>query len=313
MIGFGRLQEMGVVGMRFAAVFCVALMLGASGCKKSAPVPVASQTAPAKTFSLRGRIVSTDAAKGEVTVAHQAIPGFMGAMTMPYKLAQPEVLSELHPGDVITAKLLVDKDADGYTNPRLDEVVVVGQARPDYKPTVMYHVPAAGDEVPDFTLLNQSGKTIHLGEFKGKAVLLTFVYTRCPLPDYCPRMNTNFKKIDKALAAGDPAVYAKTHMLSISFDPTYDTPTVLRTYGGGQTGQLTNETFQHWEFVVPPAKDLPEIEHYFDLGVTPGDDNTLNHSLSTVLIGRDGKVVAFYPTNDWSSDDVLAQMKQAAQ
>ena len=96
-----------------------------------------------------------------------AIPGFMGAMTMPYKLAAPETISELHVGDVITARLLVE-DGPGAGDARLDQVVVVGQARPDTVPAVQYHVPAAGDAVPDFHLLNQSGRVIHLGQFKGE-------------------------------------------------------------------------------------------------------------------------------------------------
>ncbi len=297
--------------MRFTAVLGFSLALSVAGCRKSAPAPAVAAGQPAKTFTLRGRVVSTNAAHGEVTVAHQAIPGFMGAMTMPYKLVQPEILSELHPGDTITAQLLVDKDSDGYLNPRLDHVVIVGQTRPDYKPQSQYHVPEPGEQVPDFKLLNQSGKTIHLGGFKGKAVLLTFIYTRCPLADYCPRMSTNFAQIDKALA-GDPKLYGGTHLLSISFDPAYDTPAVLRSYGGAHTGQFTNETFKHWDFAAPSAADLTEVEHYFDVGVTPGDDRTLNHSMATALIGKDGKVVAFYPSNDWKVEDVLAKLKEAA-
>ncbi|QHN04217.1 redoxin domain-containing protein [Granulicella sp. WH15] len=296
---------------RFTAVLGLSLVLSVAGCRKSAPAPTVAAGQPAKTFTLRGRIVSTNAAHGEVTVAHQAIPGFMGAMTMPYKLVQPEILSELHPGDTITAQLLVDKDSDGYLNPRLDHVVIVGQTRPDYKPQSQYHVPEPGESVPDFKLLNQSGKTIHLGGFKGKAVLLTFIYTRCPLADYCPRMSTNFAQIDKALAA-EPKLYGSTHLLSISFDPAYDTPAVLRSYGGAHTGQFTNETFKHWDFAAPSAADLTDVEHYFDVGVTPGDDRTLNHSMATALIGKDGKVVAFYPSNDWQVEDVLAKLKEAA-
>jgi protein SCO1/2 len=295
--------------MRVALLVSLALLLPVAGCRKSSPPP--SQTGPAATFHLRGTVVSTDAANGEVTLDHGTIPGYMRAMTMPYKLVQPPVLSELHPGDVVTADVLVDKDADGYFNPRLDHIVVVAQARPDYKPSTQYHVPAAGDAVPDFSLVNQSDKTIHFGQFKGKVLLLTFIYTRCPLADYCPRMSDNFAAIDKALAA-DPDLYAKTHLLSISFDPAYDTPAVLRSYGGAHTGQFTNETFKHWDFAAPPIAELPGLEQYFDVGVTPGDDRTLNHSLSTVLIGRDGKVIAFYPTNDWKPADVLAQMKRAA-
>lgn len=283
------------------------------GCR---PQPAAKPTPTVtKQFHLRGKVVATDAATGEVTLEHEAIPGFMEAMTMPYKLVTPNVISELHAGDVLTADLLVDQISPdpegGYRNARLDNLVVVAQAKPDYKPAVEFHVPKAGDEVPDFALLNQSDKTIHLKQFRGRVVLMTFIYTRCQLADFCPRMSRNFAEIDKQLAA-DPALYAKTHLISVSFDPAYDTPSVLRSYGGAYTGLYTREQFKHWDFAAPPVKELPAMTQFFDVGVTPGDSKSLTHSLSTVLIGRDGKVLAWYPTNDWKVSDVVAAMKQAA-
>jgi protein SCO1/2 len=283
-----------------------------AGCKSSGPaVPAASSQQ--KTFHLRGKIVAVDAAGGHITVDHGAIAGYMDAMTMSYKLVQPETISELHVGDIITANVVVDYDAAGPLNPRLDQIVVVGQARPDTKPTVQYHVPKAGDAVPNFALLNQSGKTIHLEQFRGKVLLLTFIYTRCPMSDFCPRMSANFAEIDKGLAA-DQGLYAKTHLLSVSFDPKYDTPQVLRSYGGAHTGRFTEEDFKHWDFAAPTVAELPTLEQYFDVGVTgdSSDPSSIQHSLSTVLIGKDGKVLAWYPTNDWKPADVLKQVEQAA-
>lgn len=294
---------------RIALFTALSLALLASGCHR-APSPAATHSSAAQaTFHIRGKVVSTDAS--HVTLDGEAVPGFMEAMTMPYKLKDPIVATELHPGDEITATILADKDSDGqYSNVVLDHIVIVGQARPDYKPAVQYHVPKAGDAVPDFKLLNQSGRMIHLGQFKGKVLLLTFIYTRCPLADYCPRMSHNFADVDHALAK-DPKVYKQTHLLSISFDPAYDTPKVLRSYGGAYTGQYTKEKFLHWDFAAPPEKELAAVTEYFDVGVTPGQNKTLTHSLSTVLIGKDGKVIAWYPTNDWKPADIVAQMKKA--
>ena len=286
-----------------------------SGCHSGSPESVASSAGrpEAKTYHLRGKIVATSPAGAQVTVNHQAIPGLMDAMTMPYKVVDPSVLSELHPGDLITARVLVDSTPDGPSNARLDNIVVTAQARPDYQQAVTYHVPAPGDAVPDFHLLNQSGKQIDLAQFRGKAVLLTFIYTRCPLADFCPRMSSNFAEIDKALAADKP-LYKKTHLLSVSFDPKYDTPTVLRSYGGAHTGRFTDEDFAHWDFAAPSIAELPKLEQYFDVGVTSDSVNpsSIQHSLSTVLIGKNGKVIAWYPTNDWKVPEVLEQLKQAA-
>jgi len=268
-------------------------------------------TAAEKWYPIRGVIVSTDADKGEVMLKHEAIPGFMEAMTMSYKLKDPTIISELHAGDVITATLMTKQKSSGPYDMRLDHIVVIAEARPDTKPAVVYHVPAPGDAVPDVPLLNQSGRKIRLSQFRGKVVLLTFIYTRCTVADYCPKMSRNFAEIDKALAA-NPAVYAKTHLLSISFDPQYDTPRVLRSYGGAYTGKYTNETFGHWDFAAPSVADLPRVEQFFDLGITPGDAGSLMHSLATVVVGKDGRVVAYYPTNEWTPDQLLAQIDKAA-
>jgi protein SCO1/2 len=271
----------------------------------------ASKPEPSKEYPVRGVIVSVNATKGSIELNAETIPGFMEAMEMSYALEDKTIVSELHPGDKITATLAVDHDAAGPVNMRLRNIVVIAQARPDYKPVVQYHVPAAGDEVPDFALLNQTDKKISLKQFRGKVLLMTFVYTRCTLTTFCLRMSQNFAEIDKALAA-DPALYAKTHLLSVSFDPGYDTPKVLRSYGEAYTGKYAKETFAHWDFAAPTEQELPKMEQFFDLGVTKAEDGTLQHSLSTVVIGKDGKVVAFYPTNDWAIGTVLAEIRKAA-
>jgi protein SCO1/2 len=290
-------------------LFLLVLFAILTGCHQGTP-SAPSQSATQKTFTIRGKVVSTDAT--HVTLDGEDVPGFMEAMTMDYKLKDPSVASELHPGDRIAAKVLADRDKDGdYTNIRLDDIIVIAQARPDYKPPVAYHVPTAGDQIPNFRFLNQSDHTIHLDQFKGKVVLMTFIYTRCQLADFCPRMSHNFAEVDKALAA-DPAIYKQTHLLSVSFDPTYDTPKVLRSYGGAYTGNFTNERFTHWDFAAPSEKDLPAITQFFDLGVTPGDSKSLTHSLSTVLIGKDGKIIEWYPTNEWKPEEVIATIRKYA-
>jgi protein SCO1/2 len=124
-------------------------------------------------------------------------------------------------------------------------------------------------------------------------------------------MSRNFAEIDKALSA-DPTLYAHTHLLSISFDPAYDTPAVLHTYSAEYLGQHAQDALKHWDFAAPSEKDLPAVTQFFNVGVTPGDSQSLTHSLSTVLIDKDGKVTAWYPTNDWRPADVIAKVRQAA-
>ena len=292
----------------FVALFAGALFVGMSGChRNSSPSPASSS----KQYPFRATVVRVDSQNGQVTLQHDAIPGLMEAMTMAYPVTDRAALSELHPGDKIMATMLADPSPQGPVNLRLSDIVIIAQAKPDYAQAVQYHFPVPGDQVPNFVLLNQSDKKIDLKQYRGKVLLMTFIYTRCPLADYCPRMSRNFAQIDHQLAT-DPKLYNDTHLLSVSFDPTYDTPKVLKSYGGAYTGKYSKETFGHWEFAAPSEKELPKMEQFFDVGVTPGEKGTLQHSLATVIIGKDGKVIAFYPTNDWSVSDVLQQVKQAA-
>jgi protein SCO1/2 len=281
-----------------------------AGCHSGPKNEAENTPAPAfKTYHLRGKVVSTNPATGEVTLNHEAIPGFMDAMTMPYKLKDTSILSELHPGDTITADVLVSQNADADV--LLDHIVVIAQGKPDYKPAVTYHVPSPGDAVPDFKLRNQDGRAIHLDQFRGRTVLLTFIYTRCPLPNFCPLVTHNFAVIDRQLAA-NPALYASTHLLCVSFDPENDTPARLRAYGAQYIGSDARNAFAHWDFAVPTKPELLEMAKFFDLGITYGANDAITHTLSTTLIGPKGNVVQFYPGNEWTPEQVAADVKKAA-
>ena len=283
---------------------CVALAGCRSG-EKSVPQPSATQNF--KVYKLRGKVVSTDAAKGEVTLDHEAIVGFMEAMTMPYKLKDAGILGELHPGDVITADVLVSQNADADV--LLDHIVVVAQAKPDYKPKINYHVPAPGDRVPDFKLINQDGQTIHLWDYlyHGRMLVVTFIYTRCPQPDFCPRVTRNFALLEKHLAATPPL--SGTHLLCVSFDPEHDTPQRLRAYGATYIGSDAKDAFARLEFAVPDKTTLMEMAKFFDLGISGNADGTITHSLSTTVIAQNGEVIRFYPGNEWTWNDVMADLQ----
>lgn len=290
-----------------AGVLAVFMFLG--GCRSTQEpgggTATGQQTA-VKHYNVRGVVISSDAKAGQVVVDTQAIPGYMPAMTMPYTLRQPNVATELHTGDTITAVLTPTDNAD-----YLDQIDVIAQAQPDYKPAVTFNDLEPGETIPDFEFRNQSDRMIHLAQFKGKVLLLTFIYTRCPLPNFCVRMSRNFATIDKTLEK-DPALYAKTHLLSVSFDPAYDTPKVLRSYGGAYTGNYSKETFAHWDFAAPTEKELPKVLHFFDIGATPEQNQTITHSLSTVVIAPGGKLYKWYPGNNWTPEQVLQDVQKLA-
>jgi protein SCO1/2 len=250
-------------------------------------------------YTLKGKVISINKQTKEIVVDHEAIPGFMGAMAMPYPVKDAASLDQLAPGDEIRADLVVNSG-----QAVLENIVVTKKSGGAPSPPGTARVePQPGEAVPDFKLVNQDGKRISLSQFKGKAVLLTFIYTRCPLPDYCPLMNTNFSLIEESLRK-NPNAFASTHLLSISFDSKNDTPSVLRTYGEGYLKSSGDKKFDHWEFVVTSADEMTEMGKFFGL-VVKEDQGQIVHSMSTAIISPDGKIFRWYHGNDWKSSDVL--------
>ena len=296
---------------RRSALLSIALLstsLGILGCHSS---PQAAKTganvSSQKQYSIRGKVVSVDQKDGVIALDTEAIPGVMEAMTMAYTLQNPSVASELHPGDILTAQLQLA--AQGAV---LSNIVILQQANLNVLPPVQYHVPQIGDAVPDFHFLNQGNREISVKHFRDKVLVLTFIYTRCASSQFCPLMSRNFAHLDQLLAA-DPGLYAKTHLLSISFDPKYDTPAVLRSYGGAYTGRYTKETFQHWDFAAPSPAHLASVLQWFDVAVTTSNGKVVTHSVSTAVIGQDGKIRAWYPTNTWTPQQALKDIQRIVQ
>jgi len=289
---------------------CIVIGMAAlSGChRQQNGSQDSADTSSYKVYKLRGKVAAANSSAGEVTLNHEAIPGYMDAMTMPYKLKDPSILGELHPGDVITADVLVSQGDDATV--LLDHIVVVAQGKPDYRPAMIYHVPAKGDAVPDFKLRNQDSRTIHLNQFRGQVLLITFIYTRCPLPNFCPLVTRNFAAIDNQINA-DQALRGKMHLLCVSFDPEHDTPERLKAYGEQYISSDAKSEFAHWDFAVPEKPVLTEMAKYFNVGMSDASDGTITHTLSTTLIGRDGKVLKFYPGNEWTPQQVVADVKQS--
>ena len=279
-------------------------MIGMCGCHPSSKSSAGAAASSQKQYSVRGKVISVDQKDGVIALDTEAIPGLMEAMTMAYTLQDPSVASELHPGDTITAQLQLA--AQGAV---LSNIVILQQANLNVLPPVQYHLPQLGDTVPNFQFRNQSNREISLKQFRGKVVVLTFIYTRCASSQFCPLMSRNFAHLDQLLAT-DPKLYAETHLLSISFDPKYDKPAVLRSYGGAYTGRYTQETFRHWDFAAPSQAELASVLQWFDVGVTSSDGKVVSHSVSTAVIGPDGKIRAWYPTNTWTPQQALKDIQQ---
>jgi protein SCO1/2 len=262
------------------------------------------QPAPqGKRYELKGKVVSVDKASMSATISHEAVKDFMEGMTMPFKLKDSWPLDVMKPGDEVQATLVVTDDSHWLE----DVAVIQKSAGQTQTPPASSQLPKPGDALPDFRLVNQDGKTVRLKQYQGKAVLLTFIYTRCPVPEYCSLMSSNFAEIERELQK-DATLYKGTHLISISFDPAYDTPKVLRSYGAAQTGNYDKETFSHWEFVTGDAEEVKRVAQFFGLTYIP-EKGEFVHSLQTALIAPDGKLAKLYSGNDWKPSDVVTDIR----
>lgn len=276
-------------------VLPILLLSTVAGCRR--------RSANEKRYELKGKVLTVERDKHLVTVAHDDIKDYMPSMTMPFTLKDDWAYEVLTSGDQITATLVVDG-----TQSWLEGLVITKEST-DYNAGSGTAVEAkAGDEVPDYGLVNQNGQPIHLGEYRGKALLLTFIYTRCPLPEYCTLMSNNFAQIDKELEK-QPESYTNTHLLSVSIDPEYDTPAVLRSYGSAHTGRYSDETFSHWEFASGTKDQVKGIAQFFGLRYYEDQDQII-HGLRTVIIAPGGKVFKVYRGNEWKPAEVLEDLEE---
>jgi len=253
-------------------------------------------------YDFKGRVVSKVSETHTLVVDHENIPGFMAAMTMPYPVAVNVDLSGVEAGDQITARVVLNKDGD-Y---ELTKVAVTDSShrQKEVKETRQLF---PGEEIPDVEMVNQDGQKIRLSDFRGKTVLLTFIYTRCPMPTFCPRLSSLFAAVEKELAK-DSKEYSRTQLISVSIDPKFDTPSVLRKYGLAYLGE-DEKKFEHWSFTVPTPENLKRLAEAFAL-IYEEEDNQIAHSMSTVLIGPDGKLIKEWNVSDWSAADAVTAMRQ---
>ena len=283
-------------------VLLIALIL-AGGLSFSSCHRVSAQ----KRYPFTGRIVSVDSQAQSAIIDGDAIPGFMDAMAMPYKIKPAATLNHLIPGDSVSAEVVVvssgAKNDDAAPDYWLENVKVIAHIDPSHAPGASsLHMPAPGEEVPDFSFTNQSGKLISLKQYRGRVLFVTFIYTRCPFPDFCPRMSGNFAEIYKQAATN--AALTNAHLLSISFDPEHDRPKVLRDYGFSVAHTHESALFNRWEFAAPRLANLPRLADFFALTIQP-EGGTITHNLSTVVIGPDGKIVKWYHGGDWQPSDLI--------
>ena len=297
--------------MRYLFIFFSAILLF-TACQK-AETTATNASANAKHYPFRGKIISVDKANKKASIEHEKIEGFMDAMTMDFPIKDDWVWDELLPGSEIRAELVVDNAA---TPPfYLEKLAISAAPNPNQPPLpVNENFAQIGKEIPDFTLTNQDGKKVSIRDFQGKALAITFIYSECPLPDYCILMSKNFSDVANEVAGNDE-LKNKVRLLSISFDPKRDTPEKLKQYGLGYLGKDSKATdFKVWQIAVGTDEQVKKIADFFGLRYeTDANDKTqINHSLRTAVIAPDGKVTKIFPGNDWQTGQLLDELKAAA-
>lgn len=275
-----------------------AMALAAAACSRP-PQPVRADRYP-----IAGQLLSVQLDTGQVLLQHGPVEGYMGAMTMPFTVADRAEILARRPGDLVTATLVVEP-----TKSYLEHLAATGTAPlPDAFSTRPVaegvHLLAPGDPVPTLALTSHTGQPLSLADWAGSAGVVTFIYTRCPLPDFCPLMDRRFAEI-QAAAASAAELSGRVRLLSVSFDPDTDTPPVLAAHAGrvGATAA--------WRFATAPATVVDRFAAAFGVNVIRETDGTITHNLRTAVVGPDGRVAAIHSGNDWTTADVLRDLRAA--
>ncbi len=273
-------------------------------------------------FQAEGLVLNIDKTQKTVTISHDSIPGFMDAMVMPFHVREPKEIENLRPGTMVGFTLVVTKTASyvsgiqvhEYRSAEIDpqqnlRLKALDQAMHEAMHASSGAAPILepGQSVPDFTLIDQSNRPASLSQFKGQVVAITFIYTRCPLPDYCLRMTNNFGRLAKRF---QDRLGRDLTLLSITFDPEHDRPEVLAKYAATWKPDANG-----WRFLTGTLIGVKQICAMFGMNFWQ-DEGLLTHSLHTVLIDRQGRLVANLEGNHFSAaqlgDLVEATMKQGA-
>ena len=304
------LDVLGILG-----VVCLALMN--NGCKPAEPETeepadseaAAASTAGLRTFQVKGIVREIKPNGTTALIKHEEIPDYMMAMTMPFDAKDPAELEGLNPGDQVAFRLNVTV-TDGW----IDQVKVVGHEEPENaKPTVpsirmarVVEELQEGDTIPDYPFTNEWDRQVQLHDYSGRAIGMTFFYTRCPYPTFCPRQSRQFTEACARLKAMEDGP-KNWHLLSVSFDPGHDTPDVLLKYG-----KEYGYDPARWSFLTGEIIEIDAITEQFGM-IMARDGEEFSHNVRTVVIDAAGKVQRILVGNEWTVDEFVEAMVLAAQ
>ncbi len=278
-----------------------------TGCERSdktkAPASPTEQV-----FDVRGVVRSVPEGGHTLVVRHEEIPDYMPAMTMELNVRDTNELTGLQRDDEITFQLVATADTHWIQNlkriGRSATSAVVTNMPPGFQ---LVKELEPGDTVPDYSFVAEDGRTVHFSDFRGRAVAFTFIFTRCPLPDFCPRMGNNFAAARELLLTSAPAI-TNWQFISISFDPEHDQPEVLRDYAKF----YRHENADRWLFTTASHEVLNKFGPELDLIVAPEEGGSISHNLRTVVLDTQGRIQEQFNGNQWTVEALVDAIKQAA-
>lgn len=290
--------------------FAVVLMVLLTGCDNSDPKPQlqdSSTNAVERVFDTRGVVRSVPEGGRTIVVRHEEIPDYMPKMTMELNVRDPNEIAGLERDDEITFQLVATKDTHW-----IQQIKRVGKAAPSEPETpapgfTLTKELAVGDAIPDYELLAEDGHPVRFSEFRGKALAFTFIFTRCPLPDFCPRMENNFAGA-RTLILTNASAGTNWQFLSISFDPEFDTPEVLRSHAR----LYRHDNPDRWLFATASLKVLATLAPELDLMLAK-ENGSISHNLRTVVLDPQGRIHKQFNGNRWTSEDLAEALQTAAQ
>lgn len=289
---------------RLILLLCIGWVGCCLGCRKT-ETPVAIENPATPTIhSVSGVIKKIKSADHQIVISHDAIPNYMIAMTMPFALRETNQLTGLRVGDRVKFLLLVTKDESW-----IEQLVKTGQDETSSPPRPPTPAVGASDQVPllDYKFTNELGQLVSFNDFKGQAVGLTFFFTRCPLPEYCPRLMKNFAGATEKLRTA-PNAPTNWHFLAITFDPAIDTPTVLREYG-----QRYNYDPNHWSFLTGASNRIAELAEAAGAYYEPDATGAFfNHNFRTLVLDAAGQLQMSFPIGGDLSTLLAEEILKAA-
>jgi len=257
-------------------------------------------------YDTRGVVRGFSPDRSTIEIQHENIPGFMPSMTMPFVARDPKQIADLKTGDAISFRMAVTQKDFWIENVKKIRRKDVNVTEPKRSAPVATESEARlkeGDEMPAFSLTNQNGERVSLETFRGQPFVLTFVFTRCPVPNFCPRMSNNFEELQAAIK-GNTGRLATTRLLSVTLDPDYDTPKILSEYAA-----FHHADSKIWTFATGDDKEIDSLTRAFSV-YRQNEGGTLSHGLATALISRDGRIERIWRGNAWTPAEVVEEISR---